>query len=82
MADRLNVIDVSQRNAAKVAALAYPISLAFIAYANFGIRFPLFVEGDMAETVRRIAEAAPLFRLSVAFDVVYCTGVVVLLAAL
>ncbi len=82
MADRVNVIDVSQRTAARVAGLAYLIPVAFVVYANFGIRGRLFVTGDMAETVRRIAAAAPLFRLSVAFDLVYCIGVVVLLSAL
>jgi hypothetical protein len=82
VADRVNVIDVSQRTAARVAGLAYLIPVAFVVYANFGIRGRLFVTGDMAETVRRIAAAAPLFRLSVAFDLVYCIGVVVLLSAL
>jgi hypothetical protein len=82
MADRLSVIDVSQRSAARVAALAYLIPVAFVVYANFGLRGHLFVTGDMAETVRRIAAAEPLFRLSVAFDLVYCIGVIVLLSAL
>ena len=82
MADRLNVIDGSQRTAAKVAGLAYLIPVAFVVYANFGMRDPLFVTGDMAETIRRIAAHEALFRLSVAFDIVYCTGVVVLLSAL
>ncbi len=82
MADRLNVIEPSQRSAARVAGLAYLISVAFVLYANFGLRGRLFVTGDMAETVRRIAAAEPLFRLSVAFDLVYCIGVVVLLSAL
>jgi len=82
MANGLNVIDVSQRSAARVAALAYLIPVAFVVYATFGMRGRLFVTGDMAETVRRIAAAEPLFRLSVAFDLVYCIGVVVLLSAL
>jgi hypothetical protein len=82
MADGLSVIDVSQRSAARVAALAYLIPVAVVVYANFGMRGRLFVTGDMAETVRRIAAAEPLFRLSVAFDLVYCIGVVVLLSAL
>ena len=82
MADRLNVIDPSQRSAARVAGLAYLISMPLVVYANFGLRGRLFVTGDMAETVRRIAAAEPLFRLSVAFDLVYCVGVVVLLSAL
>jgi hypothetical protein len=82
MAERLNVIDATQQTAARVAAFAYLIPLAFVVYANFGMRGPLMVSGDIAETVRRIAAAVPLFRLSVAFDVAYCVGVVVLLSAL
>ena len=77
-----SVIDASQRTAAKVAGLAYLIPVAFVVYANFGMRDRLFVRDDMAETVRRVAAAVPLFRLSVAFDLVYCVGVVVLLSAL
>jgi hypothetical protein len=82
MAHRLNGIDAAQRTAARVAALAYLIPVAFILTANFGMRGRLFVRGDTAETMRRIAAAEPLFRLSVAFDLAYCIGVVVLLAAL
>lgn len=82
MAAKMNVINDSQRFAAKVAALAFPISIAFLAYANFGVRGPLLVTDDMAERVRLIAAAEPLFRLSVVFDLVYCTGFLVLLTAL
>jgi hypothetical protein len=82
MADGPNGISASQRTAARVAGLTYLISVAFILVANFGIRGRLYVTGDMAETMRRIASSATLFRLSVAFDLVYCVGVVVLLAAL
>jgi hypothetical protein len=56
--------------------------VAFVVYANFGMRARLLVSGDVAETVRRGAGAVPLFRLSVAFDVVYRIGGVVLLSAL
>lgn len=38
----MTVISDSQRSAAKVAALAFPISIAFLAYANFGGRSPLY----------------------------------------
>jgi hypothetical protein len=82
MAERQGVIDATQQTAAKVAGLAYLIPVAFVVYAQFGIRGPLVVSGDTAESVRRIAAALPLFRLSAAFDVVYCVGVVVLLSAL
>jgi len=82
MAEQMTLISDSQRSAAKVAALAYPISMAFVASANFGLRGDLIVNGDVAETVRRIAAAEPLFRLSVVFDLVYATGIIVLLTAL
>ena len=45
----------SQRSAAKVAA-SLPHSLAFLAYANFGVRAPLLATDDPAETVRIIAD--------------------------
>jgi hypothetical protein len=78
----MEVISGPQRSAAKVAGLAFPISFAFLVYANFGLRGSLIVSEDSAETVRRVAAAESLFRLSVAFDLVYCTGFIVLLTAL
>lgn len=82
MATRALDIDESQRIAARVAALAYLIPVAFVVYANFGMRGRLLVRNDMAETIQRVATSPLTFRLSVAFDLVYCVGVVVLLAAL
>lgn len=82
MVDQMNVINGPQRSAAKVAALAFPISLGFLAYANFGMRGPLFASIDWAEKVRIIAASEPLFRFSVVFDLVYCIGFIVLLTAL
>ncbi len=35
MAERLNVIDVPQQPAARVAGFAYLIPVAFVVYANF-----------------------------------------------
>lgn len=82
MAVKTTAISDSQRSAAKIAALAFPISIAFLAYANFGVRGPLFATADSAERVRLIAGAESLYRLSVVFDLVYCTGFLVLLTAL
>jgi hypothetical protein len=78
----VNFITDSQRTAAKVAAVAFPISLGFLAYANFGLRASLFASDDWAEKVRLIATAEAVFRFSVVFDLVYCTGFLVLLTAL
>lgn len=82
MAARPFGVDDAQRTAARVAALAYLIPVAFVVYANFGLRGRLLVSNDMAETIRRLTTSASIFRLSIAFDLVYCVGVVVLLAAL
>jgi hypothetical protein len=76
------MIDASQRTAAKVAGAAFLISFPFLAYAHFGMRGALMVEGNPAESIRRIASAEDVFRLSVVFDLLYCTGLVVLLSAL
>jgi hypothetical protein len=82
MAERPHVVDGTQQRAARIAGFAYLIPTAFVVYANFGLRGRLLVSGDTAETVRRIAADISLFRLSVAFDLVYCVGVVGLLSAL
>lgn len=76
MADEGNVVTGAQRTAARVAALAFPISLAFLAYANFGVRAPLMASADPAGKMRIIAGAESLFRLSVVFDLVYVVGLV------
>lgn len=78
----MNVISESQRSAAKVAALAFLISFALVVYANFGLHGDLFASEDLGETVRRVAEAQGLSRLSVMFDLGYATGMIALLSAL
>jgi hypothetical protein len=82
MAAQTHVIDSSQRSAAKVAALAYLIPVVFVLIANFGLRAGLYARGDIGGTIRRIADAEGAFRLSIGFDILYCLGVGVLLAAL
>jgi hypothetical protein len=53
-----------------------------VVFAQFGVHGRLIVEGDAAETARNILAHERLFRISIACDLVYCTGVVVLLTAL
>jgi hypothetical protein len=74
-------IDESQRKAARVAGFAYLITLVTVVYANFGIHDRLIVASN-AETARNIVEHERLFRIGVAGDLIYCAGIVVLLAAL
>jgi hypothetical protein len=78
----ISAIDKSQRTAAGIAGLAFPISFAIVVAVNFGIFARLIVSGNPAETARNILAHETLFRIGVAGDMAYCVGVVVLLTAL
>jgi hypothetical protein len=85
---QLSTVEESQQRAAKAAGLTYIVSLAFIAYVNFGIHPRLFSGDppnyglvDAEETSRNILADLPLFRLSIALLLSYCVGVAVVLAA-
>lgn len=75
-------VDPSQQKAAKAAGLSYLITFAIVVYVNFGIHDRLIVGGNAAETARNILAHERLFRVGMAGDILYCAGVVVLLAAL
>jgi Domain of unknown function (DUF4386) len=72
-------ITKAQRQAAKVAGLAYLLTFAIVVYVNFGIHN--FTE-DAAETARNILGNERLYRIGMLGDLLYCTGVTVLLTAL
>lgn len=75
-------IDNSQRKAARIAGIASLITMGVIVASNFGITERLVVAGNAAETARNILAHQTLFRISIASDLVYATGVIVLLTAL
>src|SRR2546430_14008823 len=75
-------VDESQRKAARVAGFTYLFTLPFVVFANFAIHDRLIVAGNAAETARNILAHERLFRVSIACDLVYCAGLVVLLTAL
>ncbi len=75
-------IGESQRTAARVAGLAGLFTLPFVVFANFAVHDRLIVAGNVAETARNIMAHERLFRISIACDLIYSAGVVVLLAAL
>jgi hypothetical protein len=77
----INPIDNSQRTAAKVAAFAYLITFATVVYVHYGILWRL-TTGNAAETARNILAHERLFRICIAGNLLYCTGIVVLLTAL
>src|SRR2546423_14356743 len=75
-------VDESQRKAAKVAGFTYLFTLPFVVFANFAIHDRLIVAGNAAETAQNIMAHERLFRVSIACDLIYCAGLVVLLTAL
>ena len=78
----LYTITESQRKAARVAGFAYLFTPAIAALAFFAIQTRLIVAGNASETARNIMDHEQLFRLNIACDLIYCAGVVALLAAL
>jgi hypothetical protein len=76
-----NLIDNSQRIAAKVVGFAYLITFATVVYVHYGILWRL-ITGNAAETARNILAHETLFRIGVAGTVLYSAGVIVLLTAL
>jgi Domain of unknown function (DUF4386) len=75
-------IDEAQRKAARVAGFAFLFTFVIVILANFGINERLNVAGNAAETARNILAHERLFRIGIACDLMYCTGLVVLLTAL
>ncbi|MBV9958260.1 MAG: DUF4386 domain-containing protein [Acidobacteria bacterium] len=71
----------AQRTAARVAGCFILFTMATILFANFAVNERL-VAGNAAEIARNILAHQTLFRLSIACDLLYCAGVVVLLTAL
>jgi uncharacterized protein DUF4386 len=76
------MIEPAQQTAARVAGFTYLFTVATVIFAQFGIHDRLIVEGNAAETARNIMAHERLFRISIACDLIYCAGVVVLLTAL
>ncbi|HEV3223354.1 MAG TPA: DUF4386 domain-containing protein [Puia sp.] len=78
----ISAINKAQRKAAIVAGFAYLITFATVVYVNFGIHDRLIIGNNAAETARNILAHERLFRIGIVGDLIYCTGVVVLLTAL
>jgi hypothetical protein len=65
----ISTIDKSQRTAARIAGLAFPISFVIVVAVNFGIFARLIVSGNPAETARNILAHETLFRIGIAENV-------------
>ena len=74
-------INASQRSAGRVAGAAFLIAFPTLAVANFGLRGPLTDTDDPAQTIQFVAQTGSMFSLSIALDLLYCVGLIVLLSA-
>lgn len=72
----------SGRAAARIAGLTLILPFVIVACAEFGIFERLIIKGDPTQTAQNILAHASLFRLGIVADVLYSTGIIILLAAL
>ncbi len=72
----------SEQKAAKVAGISGLVTFAVVVYANFAIHDRLNVAGNAAKTAENILAHELMFRIGIALDLVYCIGLVALIAAL
>jgi uncharacterized protein DUF4386 len=73
---------VSQRTAARVAGLAWPISFIAVVAVSFAIFFPLDEIKTATDVAQRVLADERLFRIGIASYIVNCVAVVVQVAAL
>jgi uncharacterized Tic20 family protein len=71
----------NERRAAKIAALAFLLTLPLLVYAFFGIQVPLIVAGP-AETAQNILANESLFRVSIVCYLIYSAGLLTQITAL
>ncbi len=77
-----DIVDGSQGKAARVSGFTFLFAMALVVLANYGISFRLSVPGSAVDTARNILANETLFRLNIAFNLIYAASLVVLLAAL
>ena len=76
------MIDKSQRIAARVVGITYPLMFVIVSVAFFRFYAPLLVWDNVAQTVRNIMAHEHAFRIYIAASLTYGVGMVVLLTAL
>ena len=78
----MNMIDNSQRTAAKVAGWSGLLTFAIVVIGNYVLLNPLIVPGDAVATAQNIVAHQTQFRITVVCFLTYSLGVIVLLTAL
>ena len=78
----MNMIDNSQRTAAKVAGCSGLLTFAIVVIGNYVLLNPLVVPGDAVATAQNIVAHQTQVRITVVCFLTYSLGVIVLLTAL
>ena len=78
----MNMIDNSQRTAAKIAGVTGLLAVAIVVFGNYVLLSPLIVPRDAAETARNIMAHETQARVALICFLLYSANVVVLLASL
>src|SRR3954470_10604689 len=78
----MNMIDNSQRTAAKIAGVAGLLAFILVVFGNYVLLEPLIVPRNAADTARNILAHQTQFRLALICFITYGIGVIVLLTAL
>lgn len=77
-----NVIDQSQRKAAKVAGFTFLFAIAIVVFSNFSINFRFIIPDDASETARNIIANQTLFRINIVSNLFYLVTVIVMFTSL
>jgi hypothetical protein len=77
-----NIINEAQRKAARVAGVAFLLTMATVVAVNFAINQRLLATGNPVKMARNILAHERLFRLGIVGNLVYAAGLMVLLSAL
>jgi Domain of unknown function (DUF4386) len=78
----MNLIDNSQRTAAKVAGIAGLLAFVLVVFGNYVLLEPLVIPRNAADTARNILAHQTQFRIALTCFIAYGIGSVVLLSAL
>lgn len=78
----MNMIDESQRRAARIAGVTGLLAVIIVVFGNYALLSPLIVPRDAAETARNIIAHQTQARMAVICFLLYSANVVILLAAL
>jgi hypothetical protein len=77
-----NVINNSERTAAKIAGWSYLLSFVVVVFANYTLLKPLIIPRNAVETAQNILAHPTQFRVALTLFLTYSVGAVVLAAAL